>query len=69
MQDFMLRTFISVQQAVERLREERGQTSIEYLGILVVVVGILGVIIGAAPQFGEKITSGIDKLISQVLGG
>jgi Flp pilus assembly pilin Flp len=68
MSDLMLRTFISLQQTVIRLREERGQTSIEYLGILVVVVGVLTVIIAAAPGFGEKITSGINDLIDKVLG-
>jgi Flp pilus assembly pilin Flp len=69
MQDFMLHAFVSLQQTMYRLREERGQTSIEYLGILVVVVAVLGVIIAAAPGFGNKITSGINKLIDQVLGG
>ncbi len=69
MQDLMLRTFVSLQATFHRLREERGQTSIEYLGILVVVVAVLGVIIAAAPGFGQKITQGINNLIGKVLGG
>ena len=69
MQDLMLRTFVSLQTTFQRLREERGQTSIEYLGILVVVVAVLGVIIGAAPSFGDKIVQGINNLIGKVLGG
>ena len=50
------------------LREERGQTAVEYLGMLLAVAAILGVVIGAAPELGGQIVDAIQKQIDIILG-
>ena len=52
-----------------RLTQQRGQSSIEYLGIIAVVAAIVGVIIAAAPDFGRDIVNAIGSQIEKVLGG
>lgn len=56
----------AVTDLVERSKDEDGQTSIEYLGIVVVVGLMLAVILKAAPEFGESITSKIKDVISKM---
>lgn len=48
------------------MRSDRGQTSIEYLGIIAVVVAI--VLVLATTDFGSQIASAIADKISQVVG-
>ncbi|MFI1799936.1 hypothetical protein ACH427_21625 [Streptomyces sp. NPDC020379] len=49
------------------LRGDRGQTAIEYLGIICVVVAI--VLVLTRTDFGSAIASAISDKISQVTGG
>ncbi|MET9293747.1 hypothetical protein [Streptomyces sp. NPDC003077] len=48
------------------LGNDRGQTSIEYLGIIAVVVAI--VLVLATTDFGSQIANAIADKISQVVG-
>lgn len=52
-----------------RLRGERGQTALEYLGILAAVAGVLLVLIAVAPSVGERIACEIRGQIAKVTGG
>ncbi|GAB2451721.1 hypothetical protein [Xylanimonas ulmi] len=50
--------------AIDRIRsDERGQGSVEYVGIIVVVAAILVIIIGAASGIGETL---VDKITEQI---
>ncbi len=49
------------------LRGERGQTSIEYLGLAAVVVAIIGAILVGAPSIGDAIVDGIKDQIEAIL--
>lgn len=46
-------------------RDDRGQGSVEYVGIILVVVAIIGIVIGAATPIGNTI---VDKLKTAVSG-
>lgn len=48
---------------------ELGQTSIEYLGIIVAVFAIVGVMLTAAPDLGHTISCKIEGQISSISGG
>jgi pilus assembly protein Flp/PilA len=48
------------------LRNDRGQTSIEYLGIIAVVVAI--VLVLSTTDFGGQIATAIANKISEVVG-
>lgn len=52
-----------------RLRDQRGQTALEYLGIITAVAAMLVVIIAASPRIGQTIACGIDGQISKLTGG
>jgi hypothetical protein len=52
----------------EGIRGQRGQTSIEYLGMLAGVVALLVVMIALAPGVGERITCEIGNQIAKVTG-
>ena len=67
MQDFILRITIALQTLETRLREERGQTSIEYLGVAVVIVALIAAVAAGAPETGKNIVNGINKQISDIL--
>jgi pilus assembly protein Flp/PilA len=53
---------------LSRLRSERGQSSVEYLGMVAVVVAVVGVIIAAAPGIGQSIVDAIGDQIDKILG-
>jgi Flp pilus assembly pilin Flp len=53
-----VQAFVNVQALVERMREERGQTAAEYMGILFVIAAIIVAVVGAH----------LDTTISQRLG-
>jgi hypothetical protein len=55
--------------ATDRLRAERGQSSVEYLGIVVVAATLVLVLIGAANGWGSSITAAIGQRISSIAGG
>ncbi|GIG39076.1 hypothetical protein [Cellulomonas phragmiteti] len=45
-------------------RDDRGQGSVEYVGIILVVVAIIGVVIAAASGLGGTIVSRLSEAIS-----
>lgn len=50
-------------------RSQLGQTSVEYLGVIVVVAALVAVLLTAAPGVGRTITCKIEAQISRVGGG
>lgn len=74
MQDQALRIYIAASHALQELgrraREERGQTSVEWLGIIVVVAAIIAAIFasGALTDVAKAITDGVKTEIGKVLG-
>lgn len=67
MLELQVRTQNYLAETVRQLREtERGQTSVEYLGIIVAVGLLLTVIIGAANGFGTQITTKIKEIITNL---
>jgi hypothetical protein len=48
-----------------RFADERGQTAAEYIGIIIVIAGIIGAI--AVSGIGSTITSGISEVIERVI--
>jgi Flp pilus assembly pilin Flp len=70
----MLRLAVQLQNAIaglkdslmDRARDERGQTSAEYLGIIVVVAAIIIAIVGQATGISAKVVSGIGKAIDKI---
>jgi Flp pilus assembly pilin Flp len=52
---------------IARIRDERGQSSVEYLGMVAVVVAVVGVIIAAAPGIGHTIVDAISDQIDKIL--
>jgi hypothetical protein len=55
--------------AMPRLRDDRGQTSAEYIGMILVVGAIIAVVLAAAPGIGATITHRIDCAIGGCQGG
>ncbi len=68
MLELQVRTENAVHDLVERTRDEKGQTSIEYLGIVVVVGLILTAILAAAPGWGTTIVGKINAVLSKIGG-
>jgi Flp pilus assembly pilin Flp len=56
----------AVDTAMERLRDEEGQTSIEYVGIIAVVGLILAALLGAASGWGSSLASKVGNVISSI---
>ena len=52
----------------DALADESGQTSVEYLGAVAVVVAVVGVLLAAAPGIGEQIVDAIKSQIDKILG-
>jgi Flp pilus assembly pilin Flp len=52
--------------AESRRRDEKGQTAAEYLGIVVVIAIIIGVIAGT--DIGGQIATGITGKITEIIG-
>ena len=57
---------VRAQNFVARLRDERGQTAAEYLGIVVVVAAIIAAIVGAGLD--DKIANALGKAIDGIAG-
>ncbi len=53
---------------VPTMRSQRGQTSIEYLGVIVVVALLLGVLLKAAPGIGASVSGAIGAVIADADG-
>jgi hypothetical protein len=68
MQSLMFRLLAYVQTLPERMREERGQTSVEWLAIGAVLVAVLGVLAttGAHP-IANAISDTVQKIVKNVL--
>ena len=68
MSELMIRTSVvlddMVDRMVTRMRREEGQTAAEYLGIIVVVVAIIGVL--ATTEIGTKIKEAILDQIGKI---
>jgi pilus assembly protein Flp/PilA len=60
-----LRSFLEGQ--MERMREERGQTAAEYLGVLVVVSVIIALV--SQTQVGKEISDSISTVVGKIAGG
>jgi len=55
--------------AFDRVRsDERGQGSVEYVGIILVVVAIIGVVIAAASGLGDTIVTKLQDAIDGIGG-
>jgi pilus assembly protein Flp/PilA len=63
MSDLMLRMLV----AMQRRADDRGQTAVEYLGIIAVVVAIVLAISGTS--IGQSIFDAITSKIADVTGG
>jgi Flp pilus assembly pilin Flp len=51
-----------------RLRDdERGQTSAEYVGLVVLITVLVVAFVAAAPSIGDTITNGITTLIQGII--
>ena len=55
---------VKAQNFLARMREERGQTAAEYLGIVVVVAAIIAAIVGAGldDKIAKALSSAVDKI-------
>jgi pilus assembly protein Flp/PilA len=60
-----LRTFLEGQAV--RMREERGQTAAEYLGVLVVVSVIIALV--SQTKVGQEISDSISTVVGKIAGG
>lgn len=49
-----------------RLRSDRGQSSVEYLGIVVVAATLIGLLITASTDWGNSITQAISAKIKEI---
>jgi Flp pilus assembly pilin Flp len=54
---------------LERAKDQRGQTSAEYLGIIVVVAAIIIAIVGQATGISGKVVKGIGDAIDRIAKG
>jgi Flp pilus assembly pilin Flp len=71
MSALLLFTAVRIQTAARALAsriadDERGQDTIEYLGVLLVVAVLIGVVMGVVPQLRNTIVSGANDVISSV---
>jgi Flp pilus assembly pilin Flp len=67
MNEKALRIFTTAQAHLVRLRDERGQASTEYAGILFVIVAIIAALVGLSyTDVGEAIKSKIIEAVGQV---
>jgi hypothetical protein len=51
---------------MDRARNERGQVSVEYLGVIVVVAAIILAVLGQASGISAKIVQGINNAIDKI---
>lgn len=57
----------AVASLTRRLRPDAGQTAAEYVGIIVIIAAILGVLVGS--EIGTTILNGLNAALSDILGG
>lgn len=72
MEDLSIRVYLLVRGLGARaaeLRNEKGQTAAEYVGILAFVAAVVGVVLAANTEIGEAIVNGIRNAIESVSGG
>ena len=67
MQDISLRTAVALQNFVLRLREERGQTAVEYAGILALIAVIFAALFLA--DIDGKIKDAVGPAVDKILKG
>lgn len=56
-----------MQHIAARLKCERGQGGVEYLGVVIAAALLVLVIVGAADGFGGKIVDGIEEQVEKIL--
>ncbi|GAA1849943.1 hypothetical protein GCM10009751_02750 [Myceligenerans crystallogenes] len=66
--------FVAAKAALDALREraaqdERGQGSVEYVGIILVVVAIVGAVVAGATPVGEAIVTQLTNAVNEIGGG
>jgi Flp pilus assembly pilin Flp len=67
MQDISLRTAVALQNFVLRLREERGQTAVEYAGILALLAVVFAALFAA--DIDGKIKAAVGPAVEKILKG
>jgi Flp pilus assembly pilin Flp len=67
MQDIAIRTTVAVQNLIYRMREERGQTAVEYAGILALIAIVFGALFAA--DIDGKIRETVGPAVSDILKG
>lgn len=67
MQDISLRTAVAIQNFVVRLREERGQTAVEYAGILALLAVVFAALFAA--DIDGKIKAAVGPAVEKILKG
>ncbi len=67
MQDISIRTAVALQNFVLRLREERGQTAVEYAGILALLAVVFAALFAA--DIDGKIKAAVGPAVEKILKG
>jgi len=67
MQDISIRTAVAIQSLVYRLREERGQTAVEYAGILALLAVVFAALFAA--DIDGKIADKVGPAVTDILKG
>jgi Flp pilus assembly pilin Flp len=71
MQEAMIRAYLALEDLKDRARrpvaDQAGQTAAEYLGIVVVVAVIIGLL--AQTQLGQTIADYLEQLAAEIFGG
>ncbi len=67
MQDMSIRTAVALQNLVMRLREERGQTAVEYAGILALLAVVFAALFAA--DIDGKIKDAVGPAVENILKG
>jgi Flp pilus assembly pilin Flp len=67
MQDISIRTAVALQNLVMRLREERGQTAVEYAGILALLAVVFAALFAA--DIDGKIKAAVGPAVEKILKG
>jgi Flp pilus assembly pilin Flp len=61
------RVRIGALRLLDRLRDQRGQTSVEWAGIAFVVVAVAGAIVALAPNIAQDIVNAIGNAIKKLV--
>jgi len=65
--ELCVRADLALRSAAQRLREQRGQTAAEYMGLLLIIALIIGVLF--ASGIGEWIKNGVEQNINKIKDG